>query len=187
MQARPLYGGAIACTLPSRFLDASDLRQVPDTQEVFLAPDSDLSLIVEVLELVTEQGAADSLEAAIKFHFASLAHDNTALSSEIETIELPGPSTAPTDSSQPTVQGPTVVTGVQTVSKFNRPAEEADTVLIQFALWRIPSKNADVTLCVNYPVKMGETGETRDPTEAKTVFEEAVRSFAIKDFGLFAG
>lgn len=85
------------------------------------------------------------------------------------------------------MQGPTVLTGTQTVSKFNKPSEEADTVLIQFALWRIPSKNADVTLCVNYPVKMGESGEERDPEDAKKVFEEAVRTFKIKDFGLFAG
>lgn len=44
----------------------SDLRQVPDTQEVFLGPDSDLSLIVEVLELATDEGAGESLEAAAK-------------------------------------------------------------------------------------------------------------------------
>ena len=44
----------------------SDLRQVPDTQEVFLSPDSDLSLIVEVLELVTEEGAGESVEKALK-------------------------------------------------------------------------------------------------------------------------
>lgn len=31
-----------------------------------MAPDSDLSLIVEVLELVKEDGAADSLEKALK-------------------------------------------------------------------------------------------------------------------------
>lgn len=56
---------------PSRALtpaggEHSDLRQVPDTQEVFMAPDSDLSLIVEVLELVKQDGAGDSLEKALK-------------------------------------------------------------------------------------------------------------------------
>ncbi|GAA6006533.1 hypothetical protein JCM11491_004997 [Sporobolomyces phaffii] len=183
---RPLYGDAISCSLPSAFLDASDLRQIPDTQEVFLSPDSDLSLIVEVLELVKDEGAADSLETAAKFHFSSLAHDNTALSSDVTSISL-APSAPPADSTRPDVLGPTVLTGTQTVSKFNRPAEEADTVLIQFALWRIPTKNADVTLCVNYPIRMGETGEERDPEEAKRVFENAVKSFKIKDFGLFAG
>ncbi|GAA5824460.1 hypothetical protein JCM5353_000316 [Sporobolomyces roseus] len=187
MQARPLFGGAISCSLPSAFLDASDLRQVPDTQEVFLSPDSDLSLIVEVLELVKEEGAADSLEAAMRFHFSSLAHDNTALSSSITSINLRTTSMTPASSSDPEVQGPTVLIGEQTVSKFNKPSEEADTVLIHLALWRIPDKNTDVTLCVNYPIKIGESGEQRDPEEAKKVFEEAVRSFQIKDFNLFAG
>ncbi|GAA5903958.1 Ran GTPase-binding protein MOG1 [Sporobolomyces salmoneus] len=187
---RALYGGALSCSIPSSFLDASDLRQIPDTQEVFLSPDSDLSLIFEVLELVKEEGAADSLEAAVKFHFSSLAHDNSALSSDIFSIDLPTPTTTTTTStseSRPEVQGPTILKGTQTVSKFNRPAEEADTVLIQFALWRIPTKNADVTMCVNYPIKMGESGEERDPEEAKKVFENALRSFEIQDFGLFAG
>ncbi|GAA5875253.1 hypothetical protein JCM16303_000556 [Sporobolomyces ruberrimus] len=185
---RPLYGGAISSSLPSAFLDASDLRQVPDTQEVFLSPNSDLSLIIEVLELVKDEGAGDSLEAAIKFHFSSLAHDNSALSSNIDSINVPTIDKSTNgDSTRPEVQGPTVLTGTQSVSKFNKSPEEADTVLIQFALWRIPSKNADVTLCVNFPVKMGETGVELDPQEAKRVFEDAVRSFEIRDFGLFAG
>ena len=37
-------------TYPS--LRGSDLRQVPDTQEVFLSPDSDVSVVVEILERV---------------------------------------------------------------------------------------------------------------------------------------
>jgi hypothetical protein len=30
----------------------SDLRQVPDTQEVWLSPDSDISVVIEILERV---------------------------------------------------------------------------------------------------------------------------------------
>ncbi|BGP46231.1 hypothetical protein JCM10450v2_002071 [Rhodotorula kratochvilovae] len=186
MNSRPLYGGAIALSVPPAFLDASDLRQVPDTQEVFLAPDSDLSLIVEVLELVKGEGSADDLEKAARFHFSSLAHDNTALSSTVSSVTLPS-APRPRGPGEPTLLGPTVLTGLQTVSKFNRSASEADTVLIQQALWRIPERNADVTLCVNWPIRMGETGEERADDEARRVFDAAVRSFEIKDFGLFAG
>ncbi|GAA5929497.1 hypothetical protein JCM3775_002357 [Rhodotorula graminis] len=187
MATRELYGGAITASIPASFLDASDLRQVPDTQEVFLAPDSDLSLIVEVLELVKDEGSADDLEAAARFLFSSLAHDNTALSSSISSVSLPSAAPRPSGPGQPVVLGPTVLAGTQTVSKFNRPDSEADTVLIQQALWRIPARNADVTLCVNWPVRMGETGEERGDDEARKVFDEAVRSFEVKDFGLFAG
>ncbi|GAA6001157.1 hypothetical protein JCM10207_007437 [Rhodosporidiobolus poonsookiae] len=190
-QPRQLYGGAISASLPPSYLDASDLRQVPDTQEVFLSPDSDLSLIVEVLELVKDDGSEESLEAAVRFHFSSLAHDNSASSSTVTSTTLPPVPAAfsPThnSTSHPTLLGPTLLTGTQTVSKFNRPESEADTVLIHLALWRIPERDADVTLCVNFPVKMGETGEERDPAEAKRVFVEAVKSFKVEDFGLFAG
>ncbi|GAA5974488.1 hypothetical protein JCM11641_003251 [Rhodosporidiobolus odoratus] len=185
---RDLYGGAIVSSLPTDYVDASDLRQIPDTQEVFLSPDSDVSLIIEVLELVKEEGAADSLEAAARFHFSSLAHDSSALSSTISSVTLPSSDTPlPTGPAQPILLGPTLLTGTHLVSKFNRPDSEADTVFIQQALWRVPARNSDVTLCVNCPVRMGETGEERSDEEAKRVFEEAVRSFEVKDFGLFAG
>ncbi|GAA5835593.1 hypothetical protein JCM9279_004590 [Rhodotorula babjevae] len=187
MATRELYGGAITASIPPSFLDASDLRQVPDTQEVFLAPDSDLSLIVEVLELVKDEGSADDLEAAARFLFSSLAHDNSALSSTVASVSVSSAAPRPSGPGQPVLLGPTILTGTQTVSKFNRPDSEADTVLIQQALWRIPARNADVTLCVNWPVRMGETGEERDDAEARKVFDEAVRSFEVKDFGLFAG
>ncbi|GAA6026798.1 hypothetical protein JCM8097_005870 [Rhodosporidiobolus ruineniae] len=184
---RALFGGAIQSTVPAAFLDASDLRQVPDTQEVFLSPDSDLSLIVEVLELVKDEGSGESLEAAARFHFSSLAHDNTALSSTVTSVTLPSLPSISHSSSHPTLLGPTVLSGTQTVSKFNRPDSEADTVLILLALWRIPEKDSDVTLCVNFPVRMGETGEEREDAEARRVFDEAVKGFKIEDYGLFAG
>lgn len=44
----------------------SDLRQVPDNQEVLLSPNNDLTLITEVLESVKEGSAKDDLEAAIR-------------------------------------------------------------------------------------------------------------------------
>lgn len=52
------------------------------------------------------------------------------------------------------------------------------------ALWRIGSKKTDLVLTCNLPVKESpEMGED----EAKRVFEEAVESLVIKDYGLFAG
>ena len=38
----------------------SDFRQVPDTQEVLLFPNSDISLIVEILEKVAPSGPKDA-------------------------------------------------------------------------------------------------------------------------------
>jgi hypothetical protein len=45
-------------------LSYSDVRQVPDNQEVFLYPDSDASIIVEILQKVEPA----SLDDAIKYN-----------------------------------------------------------------------------------------------------------------------
>ncbi|KEF62280.1 uncharacterized protein A1O9_00252 [Exophiala aquamarina CBS 119918] len=45
---RELYGGAITVQLPVELIDSSDLRQIPDHQEVFLSPSSLTSIIFEI-------------------------------------------------------------------------------------------------------------------------------------------
>lgn len=50
---RDLYGGAITVQLPSDFLDASDLRQVPDHQEVYLSPRTLTSAVLEINQYVS--------------------------------------------------------------------------------------------------------------------------------------
>ncbi|GFY88441.1 ran guanine nucleotide release factor, putative [Actinidia rufa] len=58
---RPFFGGAIASTFPMRFQDVSNIRQVPDHQEVFVDPARDESLIFELLDLkldVADNGSA---------------------------------------------------------------------------------------------------------------------------------
>ncbi|CRG87796.1 Ran-interacting protein Mog1, putative [Talaromyces islandicus] len=56
-QERPLFGGAITGTIPQGWLDASDLRQVPDHQEIFLSATTLSNLIVEINEYVSAQEA----------------------------------------------------------------------------------------------------------------------------------
>eukprot|EP00842_Homolaphlyctis_polyrhiza_P003278 jgi/Hompol1/3951/HPOL_003411-RA len=48
---RPLYGGAIVAPVPQNFVDASQLREVPDHQEVYIDMEGDNSMIVELLDL----------------------------------------------------------------------------------------------------------------------------------------
>lgn len=45
----PLFGGAMSAAIPARFVDASRFREVPDNQEVLVDPDTDQSIIVEIL------------------------------------------------------------------------------------------------------------------------------------------
>ena len=44
----------------------SDLRQIPDNQEVFLSPNSDTSVVIEVLTMAEEGMAREDLWNAVK-------------------------------------------------------------------------------------------------------------------------
>ncbi|KDQ12300.1 hypothetical protein BOTBODRAFT_34587 [Botryobasidium botryosum FD-172 SS1] len=172
-QSYPLFGGAISVNLPAGLLDASDIRQVPDTEEVLLAKDSDISYIFEILQRVEP----DELEKAAEFHFDALAHDNSANSTRIHRISAPAP---PYPASPPAQPIPTILYGEQMVSKFNRT--ELDRVQIMLALFRVNEKGTDIVFSINSPVK--QDGE--DTIVLQKVFEDAVQSFRILDFGLFA-
>ncbi|KAJ9604045.1 hypothetical protein H2200_011568 [Cladophialophora chaetospira] len=53
---RELYGGAMKVELPVELIDSSDIRQVPDHQEVFLSPTTLTSIIFEINTYVLPRG-----------------------------------------------------------------------------------------------------------------------------------
>lgn len=63
-----LFGGAITATIPSQLLDASDMREVPDNQEVFIGPfqSVEMALIIELLEPVDKKLIVDALNYHIE-------------------------------------------------------------------------------------------------------------------------
>jgi hypothetical protein len=50
-----LFGGAIVAPIPSSFMDASQFRQIPDNQEVFVDTKTQQSMFVELLEQVDQK------------------------------------------------------------------------------------------------------------------------------------
>ncbi|KAH9934884.1 Mog1p/PsbP-like protein [Fomitopsis serialis] len=174
---RELFGGAITTTLPTSLIDASDLRQVPDTQEVFLYPDAGISIIVEVLQCVDAEQTAD----IVKLHFESLVHDNDAVENKIiEVSQLSG------ESSGNRTPLPIVLSGTQLVRKFNHT--HPDELRILLAVYRIQDKNVDLVLSMNIPMKTsdGATITGDQFAVAQETFSLAARSLRIVDYGLFA-
>ncbi|CAO1626644.1 unnamed protein product [Jaminaea pallidilutea] len=196
-ESRGLFGGAITATFPAGLIDASDLRQIPDNQEVLLWRDSDVTCIVEVLEAVQESGT----EAAARFHFSSLAHDNDATSSQVLSVEAASTSNNNNDDSR--TPAPTILKGTQTVRKFNKDDAPLDVVLIHVAVWRLaPTKDVDLVMSWNEPVAQAGAGGQESQTstaeaaatggsvpgdhKVATAFERAARTLSIADWGLFA-
>ncbi|KAE8379624.1 hypothetical protein BDV26DRAFT_258853 [Aspergillus bertholletiae] len=73
---RDFYGGAIKGLTPQNWVDASDVREVPSHQEVFLSSTTLTSEITEINQRVTDSETA-SLDAAIP-NLASLGLDADA-------------------------------------------------------------------------------------------------------------
>lgn len=71
---RQLYGGTITVELPEDCIDANDLREIPDHQEVFLRPDTLTNIIFEINEyqssgdIVTHNSENDGLVDAEDTH-----------------------------------------------------------------------------------------------------------------------
>ncbi|QRW00013.1 Ran guanine nucleotide release factor [Ceratobasidium sp. AG-Ba] len=159
----------------------SELRQVPDTQEIFLSPESDVSVVFEVLESVEPvdpQGAA-------KFHFDSLAHDNDAVPDSCVVDQVITPTS--TEPINPLVLS--VLHGTQLVPKFNLILP--DTIKIFLAIYRVHEKNIDITMVLNIPVETQNEGGAVELGGEKykawlSSFDVAVSSFKIVNYGLFA-
>ena len=78
-QQRALFGGAINCVLSEEYLDVSELRQVPDNQEVFMHKKSNSTIVIELLEY---QENVQNDQAAQHF-FDDLCSANEASKAEI--------------------------------------------------------------------------------------------------------
>ncbi|GIL91425.1 hypothetical protein Vretifemale_19040, partial [Volvox reticuliferus] len=50
LSQRCLWGGAATCVVPTRMVDVSDIRQVPDNQEVFMDTEANQTFIFEIVE-----------------------------------------------------------------------------------------------------------------------------------------
>ncbi|KAI9868427.1 MAG: multicopy suppressor of ts gsp1 [Trichoglossum hirsutum] len=60
-----LFGGAIVVDLPDGYADVSDIRQVPDHQEVYLDKDGFASIIIDITE---RPDSVTTDEAALELH-----------------------------------------------------------------------------------------------------------------------
>ncbi|KAJ2005173.1 hypothetical protein GGI04_002120 [Coemansia thaxteri] len=80
---RDLFGGAMSIDLCDDMVDVSEIRQVPDNQEVFVSTNSDDSVIIEILEGVDEADGFD----ALRFHYAQVADLNDDPDSGIQRTQ----------------------------------------------------------------------------------------------------
>ncbi|KAK6316641.1 hypothetical protein J4Q44_G00120410 [Coregonus suidteri] len=185
---RPLFGGALSATIPHSAKDISELREIPDNQEVFAHDHTDQSIIVELLELQSHVQNGD----AARYHFEDVAGSNKASApgtSEVRAVvALPK-----SDLSLEECSSAFLLTGTQCVAKFNEEAK--NTVTIYLGLFRLPQFSTDVLVTFNDPLSIspssssavGIGGEQQENTEPWTLqdFQHLLQSLRLHDPGVF--
>ena len=168
----PLFGGAFSAILPTGAIDVSDLRPVPDNQEVFCHPVTNQSLIIELLELQAHvQG-----EAAARYHFEDVGRVQGARAVHVLSVQ---PLCLENLSLRGCCQDAWFLSGKQQVAK--------DVTLHQ-ALLRLPRYQTDLLLTFNQPPchsrSLGPENLSCPPWSLSN-FEQLVTSLTLHDPNLF--
>ena len=190
--SRDLYGGAITVELPKEYIDASDLRQVPDHQEVFLSPTTLTSIIFEINEFVQKQNDA----AAVHFHFKDVIAESDRVAQDVsEPTKVMMPNASLKDFPAYVLQGGIVSSEVDKNAPSNLPIEwqqspemkEQLTRVFQLVV-RMEKYETDLCVRINMPMKemLSREDVAKEEAFAKGMLEKIVESLEVKDFGLFA-
>ncbi|KAK1820817.1 hypothetical protein LTR12_004687 [Friedmanniomyces endolithicus] len=182
----PLYGGALTCLLPSTFTDASELRQVPDNQEVYLDSNGYTSLVVEILERVEKGSDREALE----WHLKDLVEEDGA--GEVRVWEV---GEGRVGGMGNTASAFTLLATAPPGTKQRGRAHEPDFVGIVLLLVRLVEQKTDILVSVSVPHVAGEyeAGEVdleegrlgRLLEEGVRIREKVMESLEVRDWGLF--
>lgn len=185
-----LYGGAMTVKLPQDYIDSSNLRQIPDHQEVFLSSTSLTSVIFEINQFVHQ---AD--DAATNYHFVDVISPPDHLEG---SLSQPHRVTMSTNSLR---QFPAyVIQGKILSPEVDRNAESSlpldwqqnpqmkvlSTKVYQLVV-RLEKFETDLCLRVNVPQKelTSEEQKNNEEGEASLILEKVIETLDIKDFELF--
>ncbi|PSS28732.1 Ran guanine nucleotide release factor [Actinidia chinensis var. chinensis] len=190
---RPLFGGAIASTFPMRFQDVSNIRQVPDHQEVFVDPARDESLIFELLDLKLD--VADNGSAT--WFLQDLASEQDAEGAMV--IEQSGVVEAGGLCFRNIPAVVTTAVGQMAISKGRQGREAQNIVRVYVANLRLKEVGTDVLVTAYEPILISPLSESASTVGAglaapaaqsgsiplAEVFKLAVSSFKVNDWSLF--
>ncbi|XP_047959278.1 ran guanine nucleotide release factor-like [Salvia hispanica] len=190
---RPLFGGAISSTFPLRFQDVSNMRQVPDHQEVFVDPARDESLIFELLDLKTD--VADHGSAT--WFLQDLANEQDAEGATV--LEQSGVFEADALRFRDSPAVITTAVGQMAISKGRQGRDAQNLVKVYLANLRLKDVGTDVLITAYEPVMINPLSESAATVGAglavpaaqsgcmpmEEVFRGAISSFKVNDWSLF--
>lgn len=197
---RDLFGGAISADLPSRYVDVSDFRPIPDNQEVWADASRDESVVVEILERQPEAGASGGICAA-EWFFRDLcvevdARVETGDAAVLRAYPLDDPAALAglrVDERATTgAVSASACVGRQSVAK-SRDAARND-VEVALVCIRLDAHRTDVLVTVNRALAIapGSSADAPDAgkpgvPDAEATARAVAETFRVVDWNLFAG
>jgi hypothetical protein len=190
----PLFGGALECDLPTKFADVSQIRQVPDNQEVWIDQNGFTSIIFDITERIDARGEGLERDGrALTIHLEDLVGDDTDSvkvwnTTETQFSHLGEDTPAYTLIATQTPRAP---------SDHDDPRQNSapDFTALILTLLRFEKQKTDVLITINVPHIKGEYDEDEvDLALGKQgeligdAVEYAARiweTFKVKDWGLF--
>lgn len=190
---RPLFGGAISSAFPQRFQDASNIRQVPDHQEVFVDPSRDESLIFELLDFKPDVGDVGSAS----WFLHDLAREQDAqgfkLIEQSNVIDVPGLSYR----NIPSVA--TTAIGEMAISKGRQGREAQNLLKVYVANIRLKGVETDVLVTAYEPILINPLSESANAVGSGLavpasqsgimpmcdVIKQSLSTFKVNDWSLF--
>ncbi|WPH04280.1 Hypothetical protein R9X50_00716900 [Acrodontium crateriforme] len=187
-----LYGGAMAADLPTTYSDVSDIRQVPDHQEVYLDTQGYSSIIFEILQRVEIPDG----EAALKHHLADLVAEDM---NDMKIWSCSGPAVVPSlhprSDQAEKVQAWTILATTPPGEKMRGREREPAFVGVLLTMVRLVEVETDFLVVVNVPHVPGEfeegsvdavTGKMGPLLErAVAIREKVLGTLEVRDWGLF--
>ncbi|RVX67101.1 hypothetical protein B0A52_08344 [Exophiala mesophila] len=200
---RQLFGGAIEVFLPIDLIDSSDIRQIPDHQEVFLSPTTLTSVIFEINSYVniaeTEQAANDVITPATSNtpDLAAAAHHFTDVIAPPDTLTTPLPPARSVIMTRDSLnQFPAyVLAGTITTYETRRSGNHASapptsqptsslpesSLVHQLQLLvRLPQYATDLCVRINVPTKLVAGSGNNDVSSADQLDVEREEAYAVQ-------
>lgn len=138
-----LFGGSMSMIIPRSLIDASEFRQVPDNQEVWISASSndDSCMIVELVEYDSTHDTT--------WHFQQLAIDNEATNIQIIQKNFKPIFHIPNSFPKAITLYETLL-GIQSIVKF-RSTDQSKEIYIYLAVLNIPLYNTTILISYNQP------------------------------------
>ncbi|KAI9710533.1 MAG: multicopy suppressor of ts gsp1 [Bogoriella megaspora] len=189
-QSIDLFGGAVKAQYPKNFIDASELRQIPDHQEVYLESDGFTNIVVEFLERPPDLKCPTDVDAAL-FHLSDISEDDELLETDVrskDTIQFQKASNLAAVS--------IIALNASSSSREASLEERVQSTLIRLLLLR--AKNAtDILITINIPLtsehgfgndgKLDQALIEQATSKADNIAQKISETFEIVDESLFAG